>query len=144
MDGLGAETGDFDFQRYAGPPPPIRLANIIQFRRKAVAALANGVNDTVVGDIRNNKAAHLEGQAALARALVAQIALPRRAWCATPGVPMRSRPTGSTDPRWFRSLLTGGDQARMDRRIYARYRSRASRGAEARFSPGRDRQLPKL
>ncbi len=72
---LRAESGDFDFQRYAGfaaanPGWP----NITQFRRKAEAALwQNGVNDAVIRRyFASNKPLTAKGKLAYARALLAQ------------------------------------------------------------------------
>ena len=133
---LRSETGDFDFQRYAGfaaanPGWP----NITQFRRKAEAALwQNGVNDTVVRRyFATTKPLTAKGKLALARALIAQgdrataQSLVRDTW---------RTDALTTDMEeqildGFGPLLTGGDhKARMDRRIYADDTAAALRAAQ--------------
>ena len=133
---LRSETGDFDFQRYAGfaaanPGWP----NITQFRRKAEAALwQNGVNDTVVRRyFATTKPLTSKGKLALARALIAQgdrataQSLVRDTW---------RTDALTTDMEaqildGFAPLLTGGDhKARMDRRIYADDTAAALRAAQ--------------
>ena len=75
-----------------------------------------------------------KGKLALARALIDAGRSRHRAAasCATPGVPMRSRPTWKQQILdGFAPLLTGGDhKARMDRRIYADDTAAALRAAQ--------------
>jgi soluble lytic murein transglycosylase len=133
---LRSETGDFDFQRYAGfaaanPGWP----NINQFRRKAEAALwQNGVNDTVVRRyFATTKPLTAKGKLALARAVVDQgdraaaQQLIRDVWRTDPLTSdMEQQILDSFGP-----LLNGGDhKARMDRRIYAEDTAAALRSAQ--------------
>ncbi len=133
---LRSETGDFDFQRYAGfaaanPGWP----NINQFRRKAEAALwQNGVNDTVVRRyFSTTKPLTAKGKLALARAVVDQgdrataQQLVREVWRTDPLTSdMEQQILDSFGP-----LLSGGDhKARMDRRIYAEDTAAALRAAQ--------------
>lgn len=133
---LRSETGDFDFQRYAGfaaanPGWP----NITQFRRKAEAALwQNGVNDIVVRRyFATTKPLTAKGKLALARAVIDQgdrataQQLVREVWRTDALNPdMEQQILDSFGP-----LLSGGDhKARMDRRIYAEDTAAALRAAQ--------------
>lgn len=133
---LRAETGDFDFQRYAGfatenPGWP----NINQFRRKAEAALfQNGVNDAVVRRyFATTKPLTAKGRIAYARALLGQgdraqaQQLVREAWRTDALSADLERQVLDT----FGALLSGGDhKARMDRRLYAEDTDAALRAAQ--------------
>ena len=144
---LRSETGDFDFQRYAGfaaanPGWP----NITQFRRKAEAALwQNGVNDTVVRRyFATTKPLTSKGKLALARALIAQgdrataQSLVRDTW-RTDALTDRH---GSADTRRIRSIADGWrpQGAHGPPHLCGRHRGCTSCGTETRRFPGRDRQ----
>lgn len=134
---LRGESGDFDFQRYAGfvaanPGWP----NVNQFRRKAEAALwQNGVNDVVVRRYFSGSTKPLtaKGKLAFARALLSQgergmaQQYVRDAWRTDPLTAEMERQVLDT----FGPLLTGGDhKARMDRRLYAEDMGAALRAAQ--------------
>ena len=144
---LRAETGDFDFQRYAGfatenPGWP----NINQFRRKAEAALfQNGVNDAVVRRyFATTKPLTAKGKLAYARALMAQgdreqaQPLVRDAWRTDAlGADMERQVLDSFRPASVRRRPQGADGSTA---LCRGYRRGVARGAAARRLAGRDRQ----
>lgn len=133
---LRAESGDFDFQRYAGfaaanPGWP----NITQFRRKAEAALwQNGVNDAVIRRyFASNKPLTAKGKLAYARALLSQgdramaQQYVRDAWRNDSLTADMERQVLDA----FGPLLTGGDhKARLNERLYADDTDQAMRVAQ--------------